>query len=130
MTDARIFRTIVPVPDIDTGAQFYAALLDGPGERIAPDRHYYRCGEVILAIVEPGAHDRDEFRPIPLDLYLAVDDLDAMREHVDTLEDATVTDDTATRPWGERSFYIQDPWGNKLCFVDGTTLFTGGRFVE
>jgi hypothetical protein len=29
------------------------------------------------------------------------------------------------RPWGERSFYAHDPWGNGLCFVDETTLFTG-----
>ncbi len=25
----------------------------------------------------------------------------------------------------ERSFYAVDPWGNGLCFVDDTTLFTG-----
>jgi hypothetical protein len=29
------------------------------------------------------------------------------------------------RPWGERSFYAVDPFGNKLCFVDRATLFTG-----
>ena len=29
------------------------------------------------------------------------------------------------RPWGERSFYAFDPFGNGLCFVDETTVFTG-----
>jgi hypothetical protein len=29
------------------------------------------------------------------------------------------------RPWGERSFYAEDPSGNALCFVDAKTLFTG-----
>jgi len=29
------------------------------------------------------------------------------------------------RPWGERSFYAHDPFGNPLCFVDATTIFTG-----
>lgn len=29
------------------------------------------------------------------------------------------------RPWGERSFYCRDPFGNGLCFVDEKTLFTG-----
>jgi hypothetical protein len=29
------------------------------------------------------------------------------------------------RPWGELSFYVEDPWGNGLCFVDEQTLFTG-----
>jgi hypothetical protein len=33
----------------------------------------------------------------------------------------------ATRPWGERSFYLHDPFGNPLCFVDSRTLFTGRR---
>jgi hypothetical protein len=29
-----------------------------------------------------------------------------------------------TRPWGERSFYIVDPWGNDLCFCENGTLYT------
>ena len=28
------------------------------------------------------------------------------------------------RPWGERSFYIVDPWGNDLCFCENGTLYT------
>ena len=31
------------------------------------------------------------------------------------------------RPWGEVSFYMKDPFGNPLSFVDETTLFTGLR---
>jgi len=29
------------------------------------------------------------------------------------------------RPWGERSFYVEDPWGNPLCFVEEGTVYTG-----
>jgi len=29
------------------------------------------------------------------------------------------------RPWGERSFYVEDPWKNPLCFVDEKTVYTG-----
>jgi hypothetical protein len=29
------------------------------------------------------------------------------------------------RPWGERSFYAVDPWGNPLCFVEEGTVYTG-----
>jgi hypothetical protein len=29
------------------------------------------------------------------------------------------------RPWRERSFYVFDPDGNGLCFVDETTVVTG-----
>ena len=28
------------------------------------------------------------------------------------------------RPWGERSFYVTDKWGNELCFVKEGTLYT------
>jgi hypothetical protein len=28
------------------------------------------------------------------------------------------------RPWGERSFYATDLWGNELCFVADGTLYT------
>ena len=29
------------------------------------------------------------------------------------------------RPWGERSFYAQDAWGNPLCFVERGTVYPG-----
>jgi len=29
------------------------------------------------------------------------------------------------RPWGEKSFYAKDPFGNPICFVDERTIFTG-----
>jgi hypothetical protein len=29
----------------------------------------------------------------------------------------------ARRPWGERSFYLNDRSGNPLCFVDESTVF-------
>jgi hypothetical protein len=28
-------------------------------------------------------------------------------------------------PWGERSFYAEDPWGNPLCFVEEGTFYRG-----
>ena len=30
------------------------------------------------------------------------------------------------QPWGERIFCCVDPLGNKLCFVQNETAFTGG----
>ncbi|MEV6908407.1 VOC family protein [Amycolatopsis sp. NPDC051071] len=29
------------------------------------------------------------------------------------------------RPWGERSCYVDDPWGNSLCFVGAGTVYQG-----
>ena len=31
----------------------------------------------------------------------------------------------AVRPWGERSFYADDPWKNPLCFVEAGTTYGG-----
>jgi hypothetical protein len=28
------------------------------------------------------------------------------------------------RPWGERSFYVVDPYGNDLCFCQNGSLYT------
>jgi len=42
-----------------------------------------------------------------------------------TLQERYGAGEIVKRPWGELSFYVEDPWGNGLCFVDETTLFTG-----
>ena len=31
----------------------------------------------------------------------------------------------SVKPWGERSFYVEDPWHNGMCFIDEKTRFTG-----
>lgn len=31
----------------------------------------------------------------------------------------------ARRPWGEQSFYMHDPAGNPLCFVDEQSIYRG-----
>jgi len=73
-------------------------------------------------------------------VYLAVTDLPAVFERA-TKTGGVSTDvgdgdlkmgAIARRPWGEVSFYMRDPFGNPLCFVDGATLFTrpaGGRVL-
>jgi tRNA (guanine37-N1)-methyltransferase len=122
-----LYRVVVPVADIEQAATFYAALLGMPGERVAPNRHYFDGAGTILACVEPSGHGA-EFRPNADHFYFAVRDL---RRALDRAKraGAEITDPTRRRPWGERSFYLSDPFGNPLCFVDERTLFTGGRFV-
>jgi uncharacterized glyoxalase superfamily protein PhnB len=128
---ARLYGVIVPVPDIEDAARFYGALFGQPGERVAVSRHYFDCGGVILACVVPmeGQSASAEFRPLP-DLLLLRGRgprgmLDRARE-----AGAGIEREIATYPWGERSFYVCDPFGNPLCFVDSATVFLGGRFVE
>jgi hypothetical protein len=65
-------------------------------------------------------------------IYFAVDNIEEIHGRAHEL-DCLATDNVhgeasgeiVKRPWGELSFYAYDPWGNGLCFVDETTLFTG-----
>jgi catechol 2,3-dioxygenase-like lactoylglutathione lyase family enzyme len=135
MDQAQLYRVIIPAADLDASQVFYARLLDQPGMRISGGRHYFRCGSVVLAVYSP-AGDGDATTPHPNfgHVYFAVDDLEAHFARalaLDCLDPATgdgglPMGQTARRPWGERSFYAYDPFGNPLCFVDAATLFTGG----
>lgn len=128
--DARLYRVIVPVPDIDEGAKFYGALFGVSGERVSVERHYFDCGGVILACVDTRlGNPSAEFRANPDHLYFAVADLEAMFERAKAAGCQWIEVSIQSRAWGERSFYARDPFGNPICFVDETTLFTGGRFV-
>jgi predicted enzyme related to lactoylglutathione lyase len=128
----RLFRVILQVSDLEQAAEFYARLLDDPGRRIPrASRHYIDCGAVILALVDVTAGG-EQAKPLPDNIYFAVSDLDATyarASELDCLSRAEVhgagAGEIVVRPWGERSFYATDPWGNGLCFVDKDTLFTG-----
>jgi len=131
----RLYRVIVAVDDIERAARFYGQVLGVPGERVSPGRHYFDCDGTILACFDPrGDGDGYVPQPNPEWLYFAVDDVEATYRACmaagATPEPGDVHGDpageVAVRPWGERSFYVRDPFGDKLCFVDRRTLFTGG----
>ena len=134
MSSVRLFRVILPVADLDGAQRFYARLLDQDGMRVSPGRHYFRCGDVTLALYCPSA-DGDERQPhANFDhVYFAVEDLESVYRRAEELGglSSEIGDGNlamgaiARRPWGERSFYLRDPFGNPLCFVDQATLFTG-----
>jgi catechol 2,3-dioxygenase-like lactoylglutathione lyase family enzyme len=136
MASARLFRVILPVDDIEASAAFYSALLDDAGMRVSPGRHYFECGGVVLALYSPRA-DGDDRTPRPNwdHVYFAVSDLPAVFARAEKVGGlSTVVGDgglkmgeMVRRPWGEVSFYMQDPSGNPLCFVDASTLFTRPR---
>lgn len=128
----KLFRIILQVGDLDKAAEFYSQLLDDPGRRIPrASRHYIDCGPVILALVDPTQGD-EKAKPLPDKIYFAVGDLEKVYARATELGCLSSEDvhgasagEIVVRPWGERSFYVNDPWGNGLCFVDDTTLFTG-----
>jgi predicted enzyme related to lactoylglutathione lyase len=134
MMSVRLFRVILPVGDLNRAAQFYSQLLQQDGMRISPGCHYFSCGGVVLALYNPaGDGDTTEPRPNFEHVYFAVSDLEdafSRAEGTGGLVDAVGDGNLpmgriAKRPWGERSFYMRDPFGNPLCFVDEKTVFTG-----
>ena len=66
-------------------------------------------------------------------MYFAVDDLEAVfacAQRLGTLskeigDGGLPMGEIVRRPWGERSFYLHDPFGNPLCVVDAASIFTG-----
>jgi len=96
-----------------------------PGKRVSSGRHYIDCQGTILALFSPR-DDTDPWdaQPNPEPVYFAVDDLEAVHHRAMEM-DARIDDPIGVQPWGERSFYLRDPYGNRLCMVDQRTLFTG-----
>ncbi len=131
----RLFRVIMPVTNIEEAVKFYSALFNQPGFRISDGRQYFDCGGVILAIYDANADgDPVAVRSNPEHVYFAVPDLEAVFKRAEMVgglsremgDGQLPMGSIARRPWGERSFYMHDPWGNPLCFVDEQSVYRGG----
>ena len=123
----RLFRINIEVGDIDRAAAFYGTLLGVAARPQMGARVYLDAGGVTLQVVQtPAPH------PAAKALYFAVADLDAAHARAAALGclsgesvHGTPGGEAVVRPWGERSFYADDPWGNPLCFVDAGTVYEG-----
>jgi predicted enzyme related to lactoylglutathione lyase len=126
----KIFRVTVEVGDLDKAAAFYSKLLEDEGKRHPGARHYFNCGGVILAVLDVAAGGLTPTAG-PKSIYFAVDDIAAVHARAKALGGLArfqvhgqPAADVIQRPWGEKSFYVTDPWGNELCFVQEGTLYT------
>jgi predicted enzyme related to lactoylglutathione lyase len=125
-----LFRLNVEVGDIDKAAAFYETLFAAAARRNPGARLYLDCGPVTLQIVDVAQGGKPH--PAAKALYFTVKDLDAVHARAAKLGclsrarvHGVIGGDITVRPWGERSFYADDPWGNPLCFVEAETLFPG-----
>lgn len=124
----RLFRATLEVGEPEEASAFYRALFGQRPRPVGGGRSYLDCGGVILALISTGETPLAS----PQELYFEVEDLEAVHARAQELG-ATIAMDVhgrpggeiVTRPWGERSFYAADPWGNGLCFVQSGTLFIG-----
>ena len=127
-----LFRLAVHVTDLARAVSFYSRLLGIEGRSTGGARCYFDCGPVILAILDVSLGG-ERPQPIPT-MYFSVENLEEI--HARAREMGCLSGEEVhgapggaigKRPWGERSFYAEDSFGNSLCFVDSKTLFTGRR---
>ena len=126
----QFFRLNVEVGNLEEAVKFYSELLGIEGRKQAGARAYYQCGPVNLSVLDVSSVA--EPHPVPKSMYFTVADLEAVfdrakllgalsRELVHGAKGGAMV----VRPWGERSFYVDDPWGNQLCFVEEGTVYAG-----
>jgi predicted enzyme related to lactoylglutathione lyase len=126
----QFFRLNVEVGGLDAAITFYTNLLGIQGRKQAGSRCYFNCGPVTLQVLDVSSVR--EPHPAAKALYFTVNDLEAVfqravalkclsREHVHDAPGGGIV----VRPWGERSFYVEDPWKNPLCFVEEGTVYAG-----
>jgi predicted enzyme related to lactoylglutathione lyase len=118
-------RVAISVDDIDVAVAAYELVLDVPSVRVGPGRVYFHCDGAILVCVDlvREGHGGDA-HPNAVPIYFAVDDLERTHERA-ARAGFDLVGPPAVQPWGERSLYARDAFGNRLCFVDAATLFTG-----
>ncbi|MEQ1810086.1 MAG: VOC family protein [Terricaulis sp.] len=115
------------VSDLAAAQSFYEALFGVQGRGQPGHRFYINPGPVALQVVaSPNPH------PAAKALYFTVTDLDAIHARaasLNALSDESVHGQRgggiSVKPWRERSFYVNDPWGNQLCFVEAGTVYAG-----
>jgi predicted enzyme related to lactoylglutathione lyase len=126
----QFFRLNIEVGDLNSAISFYTRLLGIEGRKQAGSRCYFHCGPVTLQVLDVSSSR--EPHPAAKALYFTVNDLESVFERARDLEclsRESVHDapggGIVVRPWGERSFYVEDPWKNPLCFVEEGTVYTG-----
>jgi predicted enzyme related to lactoylglutathione lyase len=127
-----LFRVVIHVWNLEEAEEFYSTLFGMKGKRVSPGRHYYQTGDITVALYDAVKEAHFHKGPIPEHLYFAVDNIEevhARAEKLNCLSNEIINDEKAgdiiLRPWGERSFYVKDPYNNGLCFVDTASLITG-----
>ncbi len=125
----RLFRLNVEVGNLDQAEQFYNSLLGMQGRRAGPGRVYFNAGAVTLQVVDVSSVGTPH--PAAKALSFVVKDIDAIYARAKALGclsrelvHGKPGGDVIVRPWGERSFYADDPWSNPLCFVEEGSTYS------
>lgn len=126
----QFFRLNIEVGDLAAAIAFYTQLLGVEGRKQAGSRCYFKCGPVTLQVLDASSSGQPHSAAKAL--YFTVKDLEAAHQRARALKCLSREDvhdapggGIVVRPWGERSFYVVDPWKNPLCFVEEGTVYAG-----
>ena len=120
----RLFRVALHVRGIDTAVPAYERLICAEPIRVGDGRYYFHCRDAILACVDPAVEGHGVEHPNSGHVYFAVADLQETLARAREVG-CRIVAEPEVRPWGEHSFYADDPFGNPLCFVEEPTVHTG-----
>ena len=111
---ATLIRVTVPVADIERATTFYGRVLHQPGRRLSAGEHEFSCGGAALVCAESAGT-----APHTSPLYLAVPDLENHYGRSST-SGCRAIGRIGPLPSGRRGFEVEDPFGNRLCFVESS----------
>jgi predicted enzyme related to lactoylglutathione lyase len=125
----------LPVGNIERAEEFYARILGINGQRISNRRHYFiDWNGKILVLYESTAEtesNRNETNfQVTKHISIAVPDLQETFEKAKQAGSLRIDGSIKVMPWGERLFYLVDPFGNAICFIDEKTLFDADKDSE
>jgi catechol 2,3-dioxygenase-like lactoylglutathione lyase family enzyme len=125
-----LFRVTLEVTNIDRAKAFYEDLLGMKGKKLPGGRAHFSCGATMLELVDVSASGPSH--PSSGPVYFSVPNLDAVHKRAKKLKCLSIElvhekpgGAMVVRPWGERSFYADDPWFNAICFVETGTEYNG-----
>ncbi len=113
---AALIRVTLPVADIERATTFYGRVLHQPGRRISAAEHEFRCGGTALVCSEAAG-----VGPHTMAVYLAVPDLENHYGRAST-SGCRAIGRIAPLDSGQRAFDVDDPFGNRLRFVEVSPL--------
>lgn len=126
---ASMQRVVVPVRDYFASLSFYSELFKIEGKPVSGGRTYFDLGGVILCVYHPESDGDDPTGPLSVPVYLTVADIENAHANARAAKAGDLSP-VERRPWGERSFYCNDPSDNRLCFVEDRSMFRGEFFVD
>jgi catechol-2,3-dioxygenase len=125
-TGPQLFRVCLEVNHLERAKAFYEELLALKGKKLAGQRVHFDVGGCVLEIIDVSASGPSH--PCAKSVCISVPAVDVVHKRARKLKCLSielVQDKPGgaihVRPWGEKSFYVDDPWFNSLCFVQAGT---------